>query len=421
MLFSAAAAAFLENEIDREKHKSRFSDDSEKVVYPEVSGILERARAFCAGMYEPELPERVQIRKLGSDKKRVIYVFSLADRLMLKAVHYCIARVDIGLSSSCLAFRPGFSIHGAFRSVIQRYRSDYTCIRIDIKNYFNSIPIERMAVALEGAIPGDPMLVASIVRMLRKNEVLEKDRIICDDSKGVMAGMPLSPLLANLYLKEFDRKAEAWVPVYARYSDDMIFFCEPEQADALWRDIESELGAFGLLRNEEKSAIVPPGESWEFLGLSYCDGRVGLSAGSVLKMKGKISRAARKLYRWKIRKVASTERAARALIRKFQFKFYGSGREDDELTWSRWYFPLISDAEDLREIDAYMQEMIRYLDSGRHTKKNHKSLPYDELRRMGYVPLAAAFYGFRKAGAEAAKDGRDEKQNRIDACNGLIK
>jgi hypothetical protein len=138
-------------------------------------------------------------------------------------------------------------------------------------------------------------------------------------------------------------------------------------------------------------------------------------------MKGKISRAARKLYRWKIRKAASTERAARALIRKFQFKFYGSGREDDELTWSRWYFPLISDAEDLREIDAYMQEMIRYLDSGRHTKKNHKSLPYDELRRMGYVPLAAAFYGFRKAGAEAAKDGRDEKQNRIDACNGLIK
>ncbi|MDD4095983.1 MAG: reverse transcriptase domain-containing protein [Oscillospiraceae bacterium] len=407
MLFDGDIAVFLENEIEKEKQRRRYSMLSEEVEYPSVPDLLEKARAFCEGEYKPALPECVQIQKLGSDKKRVIYVYPLADRLILKSVHYCLARTDIGLSPSCLAFRPGFSIHGAFRSVIQRYRPEYTCIRIDIKNYFNSIPIEQMTCILKAALPDEPDLAASLARMLRKTEVLEKGRVICDDSKGVMAGMPLSPLLANLYLTEFDRMAEGWALVYARYSDDMIFFCAPEKADALWQKIETELGKRGLLRNEEKSAIVPPGQSWEFIGLSYRDGRVGLSFGSVRKMKGKISRAARKLYRWKIRKEASTERAVRALIRKFQFKFYGSGAEDDELTWSRWYFPLISDAEDLREIDAYMQEMIRYLDSGRHTKKNYKNLPYEELRRMGYVPLAAAFYGLRKPGTEPLKGGKE--------------
>jgi len=405
MLFEEAATIFLENEIEREKQRRRYSTLPEDDEYPAVRGLLEKARAFCDGEYEPALPERMQIRKLGSDKKRVIYVFPLADRLMLKAVHYCLARTDVGLSPDCLAFRPGFSIHGAYRSVIQRYRPEYVCIRIDVKNYFNSVPVDRMIKVLEETLPDEPGLVSSLVRVLRRNEVLENDRVIFDDNKGVMAGMPLSPLLANLYLTEFDRAAETWAVVYARYSDDMIFFCMPEDADELWQKIESELGRYGLLRNEEKSCVVPPGQQWEFLGLSYREGRIGLSSGSVRKMKGKISRAARKLYRWKIRKEASTERAVRALIRKFQFKFYGSGDEDDEMTWSRWYFPVLSDAGDLRTIDAYMQEMIRYLDSGRHTKKNYKNLAYEKMRRMGYIPLAAAYYEFRKSGAESAKIG----------------
>lgn len=403
MLFENSVADFLENEIGKELQRHRYSDDSEDVVYPPVPELLEKARAFCAGEYEPAFPERAQIRKLGSDKKRVIYIYSPTDRMMLKAIHFCLARTDIGLRSSCFAFRPGFSIHAAYRSVIRRYRPEYACIRIDIRNYFNSIPNERMVGVLEEAIPGEPCLTGSLIRMLQRNEVLENDRVILDDAKGVMAGMPLSPLLANLYLTEFDRAAETWAVVYARYSDDMIFFCAPEEADALFQRIGSELEKYGLVINEEKSCIVPPGEAWEFLGLSYRDGRVGLSAGSIRKMKGKISRAARKLYRWKIRKDASTERAARALIRKFQFKFYGRGTEDDELTWSRWYFPVISDAVDLRTIDAYMQEMIRYLDSGRHTKKNYKKLSYDKLRSLGYVPLASAYYDFRKRGAETVK------------------
>lgn len=383
---------FLENEIEKEKYRKRFVEDADTIGFPEVGAILNHARSFFSGDHEPALPERVRISKLGTDKKRVIYVYPIEDRLMLKAVHYCLARTDVGLSPNCMAFRPGFSIHGAFRSIVQRHRSDHTCIRIDIKNYFNSIPVDRMACILEESIPYEPGLIASVNRMLCGKEVIENGRRIRDDGKGVMAGMPLSPFLANLYLTPFDRKAQTWAPVYARYSDDMIFFCAPEEAKSLWLKIEEELFACGLEMNEEKSAIIPPGRAWEFLGLSCGNGRVGLSSGSIRKMKGKISRAARKLYRWKIRKDASTERAARAMIRKFQFKFYGTGSEDDERTWSRWYFPLITDAADLREIDAYMQEMIRYLESGRHTKKNYRTLPYRKMKEWGYIPLTAAYY-----------------------------
>ncbi|NLW89024.1 MAG: hypothetical protein GXY43_04780 [Clostridiaceae bacterium] len=399
MLRQEEVSTFLAEEIEKEKRRHRFFEDAAESAFPCVDAILDRAQAFVRGIGTPDLPERVQIRKLGSDKKRVVYVYPDTDRLMLKAVHYCLARTEIGLSPCCLAFRPGFSIRAAFRSVVLRYRPDYACIRIDIRNYFNSVPVERMVRILTDALEREPGVAASVTAMLRNDRVREKGRVVRDESKGIMAGMPLSPLLANLYLTDFDREAVTWAPVYARYSDDMIFFCNPGEVKSLWDRIEKALLLHGLCRNEEKSVVVSPGEGWEFLGLSYRAGRIGLSEASVRKMKGKISRAARKLYRWKVRKEASTERAVRAMIRKFRFKFFGTGDRDDELTWSRWYFPLISDADDLREIDSYMQSMLRYLETGRHTKKNYKNLPYSELQRMGYVPLVSAYYAMR-AGSE---------------------
>jgi hypothetical protein len=416
MLDREELVIFLENEIEKEVYRQRFAEKSEGVKYPDVSSVLALTRSFILGDYMPELPDRLRITKLGSDKKRIIYVYPLFDRLVLKAVHYCLARTDLGLSPNCLAFRPGFSIHGAFRSVIRRYRPDYACVRIDIRNYFNSIPITNIIGVLEAVLCGDRELVTAVSRLLRRPEVLENNRVVADEEKGVMAGMPLSPLLANLYLTEFDKKAESWAPVYARYSDDIIFFCPPERTEELWERIRTEFSGYGLTINDEKSSIALPGQAWEFLGLSYRDGRIGLSAASIRKMKGKISRAARKLYRWKVRKAASTERAARALIRKFQYKFYGSGLKDDELTWSRWYFPLISDADDLREIDAYMQEMLRYLETGRHTKNNYKQFPYERFRRLGYIPLTSAFYGVQKVTEEEEGSRRRRTHRRAPNC-----
>ncbi len=358
--------------------------------------ILDRTELFLALKIRPGIPARSRINKFGSGKKRTIYIYPAEDQLMLKAVHYCLARTDLGLSPRCLAFRPGFSVHRAFRSVMSDAREEYGCIRLDITNYFNSIPVGPLVDVLEKRLSGIPEVLPALKSLLLDSRILENGRETEDTSKGAMAGMPLAPLFANLYLSDFDREMEAAVPVYGRYSDDIIVFCTPEKIPDVMEKIRNELEARGLSLNEGKTRITGPGEKWEFLGLSCDRGDISLSDAAVKKMKGKISRSARKLYRWKVSKNASTERAVRAMIRKFQFKFFGTGGEDDELTWSRWYFPLINRTEGLREVDLYLQQWMRYLADGRHRKLNYKKIPYSLLREYGYVPLVSVYRDMRR-------------------------
>ena len=96
-----------------------------------------------------------------------------------------------------------------------------------------------------------------------------------------------------------------------------------------------------------------------------------------------------------IRKDASYERAVSAVIRKFNKKFY-QVKDNSELTWCLWYFPIINTSKGLHEIDLYMQECLRYIRTGRYNKKNY-NLKYEELKRLGYRPLVGEYYKFIKS------------------------
>jgi hypothetical protein len=117
----------------------------------------------------------------------------------------------------------------------------------------------------------------------------------------------------------------------------------------------------------------------------------------MMKMKGRISRKARALYRWRLRKGADYDRTARAMIRKFNRKFYDID-EESEFTWSRWFFPVLTSAEGLKELDAYLIEYIRYLYSGRHYKGNY-AVSYEHIRELGFRSLVHEYYEYRKTGA----------------------
>ena len=377
---------YLEREIAEEEAYSDLSPEE----------VLDRTEMFLASRIRPGIPARSRINKFGSGKKRTIYIYPPEDQLMLKTVHYCLARTDLGLSPNCLAFRPGFSVHRAFRRIMNEAKEEYGCIRLDITNYFNSIPVGPLTGVLEKSLSGIPGVFPALKELLLDPRILDNGKETVDTAKGAMAGMPLAPLLANLYLSDFDREMGAAVPVYGRYSDDLIVFCPPGEIPEVMDRIRGALLQRGLSLNEGKTRITGPGEKWEFLGLSFDRGNISLSDAAVGKMKGKISRSARKLYRWKVSKNASTERAVRAMIRKFQFKFYGTGGEDDELTWSRWYFPLINRTEELREVDRYLQQWMRYLADGRHRKLNYKKIPYSLLREYGYVPLVSVYRDMSK-------------------------
>ncbi|MDO5573253.1 MAG: hypothetical protein Q4G60_04650, partial [bacterium] len=181
---------------------------------------------------------------------------------------------------------------------------------------------------------------------------------------------------------------------YARYSDDIICFAQSaEERDAMRHRIRNFIEDYGLKINPTKEYTGDPGEAWEFLGISYQSGVLDLSTATVEKMKGKIRRKARAIYRWSMKKQVPAQTAMRTFIRIFNRKFFDDQHIGDtnDLTWSRWFFPLINTDVSLKMIDAYMQQNIRYIATGRHSKANYR-IDYEQLKDCGYRCLVSEYY-----------------------------
>lgn len=85
--------------------------------------------------------------------------------------------------------------------------------------------------------------------------------------KGVLQGSPLSPLLANIYLHPFDYALVRNGFHLVRYADDWLLLASTEdQAQQAYNEAIRNLSALHLKLNHEKSKIIPPSESFSWLG-----------------------------------------------------------------------------------------------------------------------------------------------------------
>ena len=356
---------------------------------------LQGAEAIRSGAPLP-LPEKHLISKTGTDKKRTVYQFPEQFAYLLKLTAWRMYRYDGIFSDNLWSFRRGRTVRQGIRSILDRCAGrELYSYKVDIHNYFNSIDVDRLLLMLDRLLREDRDLLDFCRRLLLEKQVRFDGGIICEE-KGAMAGMPLSAFFANVYLMEMDAWFEERGILYARYSDDVIVFAETaEQLEEYRQRIGEFIREAGLTFNPDKAEYTEPGGCWSFLGVAVRGREVDVAPVSVKKIKRKMKRKADALVRWKKRKNASDERAARAFIRHFNRKFFDNPVHS-ELTWCRWYFPLITTDRNLKEIDHYMQECIRYVALGRHSKAGY-ALRYNVMKEYGYRPLTAAWYERKKS------------------------
>ncbi len=356
---------------------------------------LELGEAFSRGEYNLSIPEKKLINKQGTEKKRVVYSFSKDENAVLKLLAFLLYKYDKEMSGNLYSFRRDLGAKAAIKRFTQTNRIDEMYgYKLDISNYFNSIDVPRLLSILRELFSDDPSLYAFFECLLSLDKAVFEGEVI-EEKRGVMAGTPVSPFLANVFLTPLDRSFEEKGALYARYSDDIIVFADTrEKAKEYERFIKSFLSDNSLTVNEKKERSFAPHERWEYLGIEYLGGTTDIARATIVKAKGKIRRKARALYRWKLRKNASDERALSAFARTFNRKFFGGG-DDGEFTWSRWFFPLISTDCALREIDEYMQENMRFIVTGKHNKGNFRT-SYEKLKECGYKSLVNEYYKQKK-------------------------
>lgn len=357
--------------------------------YMHYAGLMEQ------GHFPASFPNKKIINKMGTDKKRIVYSFETEKNIVLKFIAYRLWAYDDYFSGNCYAFRKGYGVRDAVRRIrrCRKLRMKY-CFKADISNYFNSIPTEQLLERLTFVKERDPDLYRIFAAILNEKRVWENGNLIFEEH-GAMAGTPLAPFFANVYLAGMDRCYEEKQIPYFRYSDDILIFVDTKEELArcqaeFYQRIEEEK----LAVNEAKVCVRAPGEILEFLGFSFDAGKVDLSESTKRKIKGKIKRKAEALRRWQRKKKLSSDKAAIGFIRAMNHKFYGE-EKDDDFTWNRWFFPNLTESAGLKEIDAYMQEYIRYSVTGRHYKGNYR-ISYEQMKKWGYRSLVHEYYKVRK-------------------------
>lgn len=339
------------------------------------------------------LPSRSVISKVGSDKKRIVYTYPEPENTVLKLLTWVLLRqYDSLFSDGLFSFRPGRNAKDAVRRLLRvRGLRGMWGYKADIHDYFNSVPVEQFLSTLEEALSGDRELYDFLASLLSEPSVLDRGKTV-RERKGIMAGTPLSAFYANLFLADLDRYFIERGIDYIRYSDDILLFAETEEErDEYASRIRSFLAEKQLSVNPAKERAIAPGEAFSFLGFCIDNGKVDVAPVSITKMKQKMRRKRDALARWRKRNGLEGERAARAFIRVFNRKLF-EAPGDNELSWSRWYFPVINTADSLHEVDLYAQDCIRFLVSGRHTKKRY-DVRYEDMKRMGYRSLVHEYYG----------------------------
>ena len=341
------------------------------------------------------IPVKKTINKIGTGKKRTVYTYGPDEMRALSLVSYLLYRYDHCFAPNCYAFRQGLRPQDALRNVnkVLEHRPMWA-YKLDIHDYFNSIPIDLLMPKLAEMLADDLPLYHFFEQMLTDDHVLSNGKVV-EEKHGIMAGTPTSPFLANVYLSDVDHYFHNEGVVYARYSDDIILFApDLETLEKHKATLLGFIAQHGLTVNPDKERVYTPDEPFEFLGFRCHGNEIGISASTVKKMKGKISRRARALMRWRKRKGVHAERAMEAMIRHYNRKFF----EDDDpqsLNWSRWYFPVINQTDGLKKIDQYLQQQIRFLSTGKHGKANYR-VDYETLKRLGYRSLVNEFYRSQK-------------------------
>ena len=348
--------------------------------------------------YIPPIPFKKEISKADTDKKRVIYSFEEDFNILLKGIAFYLYAYDGEFADNCYAFRRSYGVKDAIRRIkcIKGLRDKY-CLKLDIHNYFNSIDVDILLEKLGFIKESDEELYLFFEKLLMLDKAYVGNDIITE-KRGAMAGTPISPFFANVYLSDMDKLFKSENVIYFRYSDDILIFADSEEEIKKYQhNILEIINQNNLTINPDKTKLCKQKEEWEFLGFSYDNGEIDLSVNTIRKLKAKIKRKAHALRRWADKNNHSGERAARAFIKAMNKKLYTYKYQEvrgTEFSWSRWFFPCITTDKGLKIIDEYLQKYIRYAATGRHYKGNYK-ISYDKLKEWGYRNLINEYWNRR--------------------------
>lgn len=299
----------------------------------------ELLQSIREGSYKPSPVRRKEIPKPDGGVRK-LGIPTVVDRVIQQAIAQKLQPIyEPFFSDGSYGYRPKRSAQQAIQKVKSYAEQGYGyAVEIDLSKYFDTLNHELLLNLLRRQIHDER--VTQLIKKYLKSGVMEGGTFIRTE-EGSPQGGPLSPLLSNVYLNEFDQEMERRNVKVIRYADDIVVLAKSKRAagrllESCRRYLEGKLK---LKMNAQKSKVVSVLAIKHFKFLGFCLGKSGKGVyirahrESLAKAKRKLKQLTRRNQGRNVRKVMEN---VKSFIRGWIGYYYVADIKRTLMRWNEW-------------------------------------------------------------------------------------
>lgn len=291
------------------------------------------------GSYKPNPVRSKEITKPDGGVRK-LGIPTVIDRVIQQAIARQLHPIYEPLfAEGSYGYRPKRSAQQAVQRVKGYAEQGYAqAVEIDLSKYFDTLNHELLMNLLRRRIQDKRVL--NLIKRYLKSGVMENG-LLRKTEEGSPQGGPLSPLLANIYLHEFDKEMESrGVPV-VRYADDIVVLAKSRRAaERLLESSRNFLeGRLKLQLNTQKSKVVSvlATKHFQFLGFAFGKNKSGIyiraHRKSLTKAKKKLRELTRRNQGKNVRKVMEN---VKVYLRGWLGYYHIAHMKQALQSWNEW-------------------------------------------------------------------------------------